>query len=328
MRGERIAVAAAAVALLGLGFVADGFSLFQLAMALAYAVAIVGLVILTGLSGQPSLGHGAFFGIGAYAGSILVVHAGVPFPGGILAAGVVGFALGGVVGLAALRLRGAHLALATFALAVALPALVKLPGVSGLTGAEVGLRLPARLLGAPPVLGSDRWLLLLALVVWTVVSLLALNLVRSRTGRALVAIRDDPVVAAASGLPVVRLRLLAFALAAACAGMGGGLAAGIARYIAPESFTIVLSIGFLIGLVIGGLRSVPAALIGGLFMVFVPYLAEGFPRGMAGVVQGLAVATVVLAAPAGAAGFAARLALRRRVPVGGSAVQSALAKRE
>lgn len=307
-----MAIAAAAAALLGLGFVADGFSLFQLAMALSYAVAIIGLVMLTGISGQPSLGHGAFFGFGAYAAAILSVRAGVPFPLAVVMAGVLGFALGGLVGLTALRLRGAHLALATFALAVALPALAKLPGVGELTGAELGLRLPARLLAAPTVLGTDRWLFLLALVAWTGVSLLAINLARSRTGRALVAIRDNPVVAAASGLSVARLRLLAFALAAGCAGLGGGLAGGISRYIAPDSFTIGLSIALLIGLVVGGVRSVPAALVGGLFMVFVPYLAEGFPQGMAGVIQGTAVAVIVLIAPAGAAGTAVALVRRWR----------------
>jgi branched-chain amino acid transport system permease protein len=303
---------AAALALpLGL----KSFVVFQLTMAMIYAVAILGLNLLTGINGQFSLGHSAFFGIGAYTTAILMEHAGLPFYWTLPAAGLVCFAFGFLFGLPALRLEAIYLALATFALAVAMPQILKLSFIEHWTGGVQGIVLikPDAPFGLP--LTSDQWLYYVTLAVGIVLTICALNLLNSRTGRALVAIRDNAIAARAMGINISLYKTLTFGLSAAYTGIAGALSAIVIQFVAPDSFTFVLAVALFVGLVVGGVGSIPGALVGGLFVLFVPNLAEHISKGLAGAVYGIILLVVIYVMPSGAAGLArlAKTWMTRRI---------------
>ena len=235
----------------------------------AYVVAVAGLTVLIGLSGQISIGNGAFMAVGAYASALLLLHLGWPLELVFAASAVITAAAGAIVGVAAARLRGPYLAGATLMLAVALPSIAD--KYSGVFGGDQGLighhhhpGLPGRDLPADPLADlADRAAALIALV-------LLANLVRSRVGRSWRAVRDDEVAAALAGLNVARLQVLAFVISAACAGLGGALLAVVSAIVSPGAYTLTLSIGLLTAAVIGGLGSLPGALWGSLLFVLVP----------------------------------------------------------
>jgi branched-chain amino acid transport system permease protein len=291
------------------------FVVFQLTMAMIYAVAILGLNLLTGINGQFSLGHSAFFGIGAYTTAILMEHAGLPFYWTLPAAGLVCFAFGFLFGLPALRLEAIYLALATFALAVAMPQILKLSFIEHWTGGVQGIVLikPDAPFGLP--LTSDQWLYYVTLAVGIVLTICALNLLNSRTGRALVAIRDNAIAARAMGINISLYKTLTFGLSAAYTGIAGALSAIVIQFVAPDSFTFVLAVALFVGLVVGGVGSIPGALVGGLFVLFVPNLAEHISKGLAGAVYGIILLVVIYVMPSGAAGLArlAKTWITRRI---------------
>jgi Branched-chain amino acid transport system / permease component len=198
------------VVALALPFAVKSFLVFQLTLALTYALAILGLNLLTGFNGQFSLGHGAFFGIGAYTAAILMEQAGTPYYWTLPAAGVVCFAVGFLFGLPALRLQGNYLALATFALAIALPQLLKSTPLEPWTGGVQGIVIikPDAPFNLP--LTADQWLYLFTVAVAIVMYAAAINLVHSRTGRAIMAIRDNPIAASAMGVNVALYKTLTF----------------------------------------------------------------------------------------------------------------------
>jgi branched-chain amino acid transport system permease protein len=242
---------------------------FQIAEVAVYVTAIAGLSVLIGLSGQISIGNGAFMAIGAYATALLLTHLGWPLAGVLAASTVIAAAAGLVVGLAAARLRGPYLAGVTLMLAVALPALAfRYPGVfGGDQGLSVNITTPA-FLGAtfPPT----RWQAWIACAAALITLVLLANLARSRIGRSWRAVRDDEIAAALAGLNVARLRVLAFVVSAACAGLAGGLLGITTTLVSPGSFTVTLSIALLTGAVLGGLGSLPGAIWGSLVIVLVP----------------------------------------------------------
>ena len=296
-------LAAALVVALALPFVLKGFVVFQLTMVIVYAIAILGLNLLTGVNGQFSLGHGAFFALGAYAAGILLERAGWPWPLTLPAAGFVAFAAGILIGLPALRLAPIYLALATFALAVATPQMLKLTPLEGLTGGVQGLIV---LKPDPPPslhLTQDQWLYLVALATALGMYAIARNIVTSRTGRALMAIRDNPTAALAMGIEVGRMKTLTFGVSAMFTGIAGALSALVVGFVAPDSFTLQLSVALLVGLVVGGVGWLPGALLGGAFVLFVPNLAEHVHKGLSGAVYGLCLILVVYLMPSGAGGF-------------------------
>jgi branched-chain amino acid transport system permease protein len=247
----------------------SSFRDYQIADIAVYVVAIAGLTVLIGLSGQISLGNGAFMAIGAYATALLQMHLNWPlwalFPASAAIAAVAGVA----VGVAAARLHGPYLAGATLLLAVALPSFAtQFPGVfGGDQGLAVTVTAPASL-GAtfPPT----RWLAWINAIAALIVLVLLANLARSRVGRSWRAIRDNEAAAALAGLNVARLRVLAFVVSAACAGLAGSMLAAYASQVSPGSFTVTLSIALLTGAVIGGLGSLAGALWGSLVIVLVP----------------------------------------------------------
>jgi branched-chain amino acid transport system permease protein len=308
MNARPVAFAAAIALALALPFALSGFVLFQLTLAMIYAIAIAGLVLLTGHNGQFSLGHSAFFALGAYAAAILTERAGLSFYLALPAAGAVCFAVGFLFGWPAARLQGIYLALATFALAVATPQLLKSSPFEAWTGGVQGMA--AGRPAFPTGLTGDQWLYLITLTLMATLLGCATRLINSRFGRAIVAISEDAAAAQACGIDVALHRALAFAISALYAGIAGALAGAAIGFVAPDSFTFTFSIALFVGLVIGGARSVEGALIGGLFILFVPNIAEGVSKSLAGAVYGVLLIAAIYLMPSGAAGLAQAIAKR------------------
>ncbi|HTC05736.1 MAG TPA: branched-chain amino acid ABC transporter permease, partial [Xanthobacteraceae bacterium] len=202
-----------------LPFTVSNYHVFELTLVMIYAIAVLGLNILTGYNGQISLGHGGFFAAGAYTAAILMHRYGVPYWATLAPAGLVCFALGVLFGLPALRFEGPYLALVTLAMAVATPQLLKY--FDSWTGGQQGINLVK--VQPPPGLGidHDRWLYLVVLVVLLLAMRVAANMLNGRTGRAFVAIRDHPIAAAAMGIDVARYKTLAFGTSTSLTGIAG-----------------------------------------------------------------------------------------------------------
>jgi branched-chain amino acid transport system permease protein len=307
---RHLTIAVVVIVALLIPLVAKSFVLFQLTEVMIYGLAILGLNLLTGFNGQFSLGHSAFYGIGAYTAAILIHNYEISYLWTLPAAGGVCFVIGFLFGLPALRLQNLYLALATFALATAMPQILKFHGLEEWTGGVQGLFVNQP---DPPAflpIDSDQWLYYFTLVVVLVMFAAAANLIRSRTGRAIMAIRDNPIAAAAMGINSSLYKTLTFGVSALYTGVAGALGALAVAFVAPDSFTIFLSISFLVGLVIGGVGSIPGCLFGGLFVLYVPNIANSVATGFAGAVYGIILLLVIFFMPAGAAGFM-RFALAR-----------------
>jgi branched-chain amino acid transport system permease protein len=298
----RMALPLLAVLAFAAPWVASNFVLFQLTLVLVYAIAILGLNLLTGFNGQVSLGHSAFFALGAYTAAILIDQAQWPYWATLPVAALLCFAFGFLFGLPALRLQGSYLALATFALAVTMPQLLKFSRFESLTGGVQGISLnkPAAPAGLP--MNADQWLYCFVLAVALLAAASAVQLMRSRSGRALMAIRDHSIAATAMGIDVAAYKSLTFGLSALYTGVAGALGAIVVQYVAPDSYTVLFSIALLVGLVVGGVGSIPGALIGGLFILYVPNLAEKVSKSLAGGIYALILLLVVYLMPLGIAG--------------------------
>jgi branched-chain amino acid transport system permease protein len=282
---------------------------------MVYAIALLGLNILTGYNGQISLGHGAFYAIGAYVAAILMDKLGVPYWATLPVAGAVCLAAGFLFGLPALRLEGLYLALATFALGISLPQLLKYKALEPWTGGVQGIVIakpeaPAVLQNAGLPLTADQWLYFFTLAVALVMFVLGRNLLRGRVGRALVAIRDHPIAAEAMGVNSALYKSLAFGVSAMYTGIAGALGAIAVQFVAPDSFNIFLSILLLVGIVIGGLASISGAVFGALFIQFVPNIADDISKAAPWAIFGVFMIVFVYVMPTGVAG-AVRLLLKR-----------------
>jgi branched-chain amino acid transport system permease protein len=286
-----------------LPFYFQGFVVFQLTQVMIYGLAILGLNLLTGFNGQFSVGHGAFYGLGAYVTAILMQHYGIAYYWTLPAAGGICFIVGFLFGLPALRLQGLYLALVTFAAAVALPQLLKFHGLESWTGGVQGIVVDQP---EPPAflpIGADQWLYYFTLAVVLIMFAGASNLVKSRTGRAIMAIRDYPIAATAMGINQPLYKTLTFGVSALYTGVAGALGALAVQFVAPDSFSLFLSIYFLVGLILGGIGSLPGCLFGGLFVLYVPNIAAEVSRGLAGAIYGVIMLLVIFVMPSGAAGF-------------------------
>lgn len=282
----------------------------NLTLVMVYAVAAMGLNLLVGYGGQISLGHGAFFAVGAYTAAALLAKTDLPYPLAIPAAALVAFLLGLTFGVPALRLRGLYLALVTLALAVAAGPVIK--RAEPLTGGVSGLAVPqpappSWLAGGGLSVDPDQWLYLLCLVVTCGMLWIAANLTRGSLGRTLVALRDGERAARTFGVDAARVKAVLFACSAAFAGVGGALFAFALGFVAPESFTLQLSFTFLGAIVVGGLGTVPGAVLGSLFVVFVPQYAGDVNQALTGVIYGATLIAVMYLLPGGAAGLLRRL---------------------
>ncbi len=294
------AYALLAVALVALPFLFSSYRVGQFTLVAAYAVAVLGLNLLVGYSGQISLGHGASFALGAYVSAILITDYSFPAYTTVPLAAVVCFGAGFLLGLPALRLRGLYLAILTLGLAVATPQLIK--RFDGLTNGTQGINVEQP--GAPAWSGlaDDQFLYLVTLAFTVVMFVLAARLVRGRVGRALIAIRDNETAAKAQGVNPARYKTLAFATGSLYAGVGGALYVFSIGFVAPESFTLVVSFSFLAAVVVGGLATIGGAVFGALFIEFVPVYAGDVDEALAGVIYGAVLIAFMYALPGGVMG--------------------------
>ena len=256
----------------------SNFQFLQLSLMIVYAIAVLGLILLTGFNGQISLGHGAFFAVGAYTAAILIDQAGWPFWATLPAAALVCFVVGYLFGLPALRLEGHYLALATFALAVAVPQILKYRHIEPLTNGVMGINV---FKSDPPFglpLSTDQWMFLVVLAVAALMFWIARNLLDSRTGRALIAIRDHPMAASTMGINVPHYKATVFGISALYTGIAGALHGIIFEFVSPDSFRFELSIAILVGAVVGGIASLPGAVIGGVFVQVIEKYADALTK--------------------------------------------------
>ena len=291
--------------LLAAPWVIQEYWLAQLTFVLIYAIVGLGLMLLAGFTGLFSLGHAAFLGVGAYTQAIMV-NAGIPFPLAIACAGLLSAAVGMVVGLPALRVKGIYLGMATLSFGFIVE-----EGIArweSVTGGNAGLSVN------PPAIGS--WSLdstnefyFLCLVITIGATLGIVNLMRSSTGRAFVAIRDSEISAQSMGIHLARYKTMSFGISAALAGVGGALYAHKIQFLSPEQFSIIQSIDLLLMVVIGGLGSIHGAFLGAIFLIVMPQLiaiakdflptAIGQATGLQGTVYGLMLIIFVLFEPMG-----------------------------
>ncbi len=287
---------------IALPFFLSNYHVFELTMVLIYAIAVLGLNILTGYNGQISLGHGGFFAAGAYTAAILMHRYGVPYWATLPPAGLICFVLGVLFGLPALRFEGPYLALVTLAMALATPQLLKY--FDTWTGGQQGINLVKPVPPASLGLDRDRWLYLVALVVLLIAIRVAANMLNGRTGRAWVAIRDHPIAAAAMGIDTARYKTLAFGTSTLFTGVAGALSAIVIGYVSPESYSLFLSVSFLVGSAIGGIATIGGAIVGGFFIQFVPNLANDISDAAPWAIYGLAMLLAMYVMPHGVVGSA------------------------
>jgi branched-chain amino acid transport system permease protein len=288
-----------AVALVPLAL--DDFQRYQFAFVAVYFVAITGLNILTGYTGQISLGHGAFMAIGGYTTAILTVDHGVGELWTLPIAGLVAGGAGLLFGIPALRLSGMYLALATFAIAVATPAVLK--NYSGFTGGVAGKSLPLR---------GNTWLYYQNWIVALVLLAAAWLLVRGKIGRAFRALRDSEVAAASSGVSLPVYKTVAFGVSAFYAGVAGSLLAITVAFVNPDTYPVKLSIFLVVGAVASGLGSLWGIPFGAALIEFLPVHAQDISRSAPDVFFGLVLIAVMILLPTGVAGLPRRLAALRR----------------
>ena len=257
--------------LIGLGllfvvipFISSPYMLYVLNTMGIYAIAAIGLNLLIGYTGQISLGHGAFFGVGAYTAAILATRAGFPFLLAVPAAGLVTAAVGMVFGLPTARLKHLYLCIATLAGQFILEyVFVQWERLTG--GAEGIVVSEASIFGIG--LGDDRVFYYVIFVCFVVMIWIAVNLIRTRYGRAFIAIRDNDRAAEGMGIPIFSYKLLSFAISSFYAGFAGALYAYYMMCITPEPFNLWLSIEFIAMIIIGGLGSIPGSVFGSIFIV-------------------------------------------------------------
>jgi len=317
---KTVAVAAFVVAVALVPLVLADYQANEFARVGVYFVAICGLNILTGYTGQISLGHGAFMAIGGYTTAILSVDHGIDpvwtIPLGGLVAGLAGFAFG----IPALRLTGLYLALVTFGLAVATPAILGWDKIDHWTGGSTGKNVPLPQAHWGLRLSPNDWLYYQNWTVALVLLAVAWLLLRGRTGRAFRAVRDSEVAAVSFGVHLPTYKTLAFGVSAFYAGVAGSLFAITVAYVSPTTFPIKLSVYLVVGVVAAGLGSLWGLVFGAAFIQYLPTKAAEISTTAPDVVFGVVLIAVMLLLPSGAAGllkrawmYGARLYTRPRV---------------
>lgn len=316
-------IAIGAVALILAPFLAKNFTVFQFTLCITYAIAILGLNYLMGYAGQVSLGHGAFYAVGAYTAAILIKFAGVPYYLTLPAAAGLSFVIGLFIGLPALRLAGHYLALTTLALAIALPQLLRHDLLAPLTGGVQGIviskpqppfSLPFE--GRYPLpfgmvfdfrLTADRWLYFFCLAIAVLTFILIIRLLRSRIGLALEALRDHPVAARSMGINLAYHKTVSFAISAMLTGMAGAMGAIVIQFVAPDSFTLLLSISLVVGSVFGGVTTIWGAVFGAMFVQFTPNIAGDISQSAPWAVYGFILIAAMFFMPDGVVGLFTRM---------------------
>ncbi|MBA4265959.1 MAG: branched-chain amino acid ABC transporter permease [Comamonadaceae bacterium] len=279
--------------------------LAQFTFVLIYAIVGLGLMLLAGFTGLFSLGHAAFLGVGAYTQAIMV-NAGIPFPLALACAGLLSAAVGMVVGLPALRVKGIYLGMATLAFGFIVEE--GMARWESVTGGNAGM-----MVNQPAMFGwtldTPTEFYFLCLLVTVLCTLGIVNLLRSSTGRAFVAIRDSEISAQSMGIHLARYKTMSFALSAALAGIGGALYAHQIQFLSPDQFSLLQSVDLLLMIVIGGLGSIHGAFLGAIFIIVMPQLISigkdflpaviADATGLKGVVYGVVLVAIVLFEPMG-----------------------------
>ncbi|MCK9512243.1 MAG: branched-chain amino acid ABC transporter permease [Pigmentiphaga sp.] len=291
--------------LIGAPWLLPEYWLSQLSFVLIFSIIAVGLMLLVGFTGQFSIGHAAFMGVGAYTEAYLILR-GWPLPLSLLCSLSLSAAVGVVIGLPALRVKGLYLAIATLSFGFIVEEV--LARWESVTGGNAGLWVPApELFGISLESTAGLYGICLALTVAS--TLIVLNILRSPTGRAFVAIRDSEISAQSMGIHLARYKLLAFAISAALAGLGGALYAHKMQFITPEQFSLVQSIDLILMVVIGGLGYIHGAFLGAIFLIGMPQLialakdylpdAIAYAPGLQSVVYGVVLIGFVILEPTG-----------------------------
>ena len=309
--GARRALIAIAVAVLCiLPFVASNFLMFQLTMLLSVSIAVMGLNVIVGYGGQTSLGHGAIYAIGAYSTAILMESFGVNWLIAVLLAAAISFVFGLLFGWPALRLKGHHLALATFALALAMPQVLKNDAIAEWTGGVQGVLVFGPSAPAWTGLSHSAFLYLVVLVFFLLALIMLQGLYSSRMGRAVIAVKENQIAAASMGVHVTGTKLFNFAISCMLTGLAGALFTLITEFVTPDSFSIMLSIFFLVAVVVGGAGTLLGPIIGALFIQFVPNVAENISTSATSAIYAALLLGVVFFFPRGAVGLAQSLTRR------------------
>jgi branched-chain amino acid transport system permease protein len=312
-RGEKWRVAIAAASLLLAPLLLNSFLLNQLSLLLVYAIAGIGLMLLTGFTGQVSFGHAAFLGIGAYTSSVLMTK-GVPFLVALPAAVLLSAAVGAALGRSASRMHGFYLAIATLVFSVLFETLAG--QWEHVTGGHAGMQVPPLKIfgldfsGSVARYGID-------LLCFGLVLLASANVLRSPTGRAFISVRDSELSARCLGVHVASTKIQAFALSAGLTGLAGALMANHLQYLSPESFEVKESLRLLLMIVVGGLGTLLGPILGAAFVMVLPLLIREVRNflppsiadqpGLEPLVFGLIIVLFILFEPAGLAGRWAKL---------------------
>jgi branched-chain amino acid transport system permease protein len=321
-RTRRILVIAILAIAFSVPFWVAGFFTFQLAAAFSYAIALLGLTIITGRAGLVSIGHSASFGIGAYTGVVLIWLLHVPDGWAIPIGALTGFVFGALLGLPIIRLsrNRQSMVIVTLALAIAMPQVLK--RFPEYTGGTNGVNLPRP---SPPQfipLEQDQWIYLLSLSVLLIMFWLCRNLLQGRIGRAMTAMRNHEVAAATSGVNVPLYKLLAFAFGSMWAAVGGVVYVLVTQFANPDSFSVLLSITFLTGAIVGGIESPVGSILGAIFVEFVPVVTSDFAMSNdfpPTIIYSILLVAVIFLMPDGLVGLAARLQRRPAAPTPGGA---------
>ena len=303
---KMLALCVLAVVVLGLPRVADNYMLYIGGRLCVYILVALGLNILVGYAGQISLGHAAFFAIGAYTAAVLTESLHWPFVPCVLSAAVFTAGIGYVVGLPCLRLSGLYLAMATLGFTLIVQELLLQLAV--ITHGSEGMSVPpARLLGF--VFDTDYRKYYLMIAVTTGMFLVARNLIRGRTGRAFLAIRDNERAAEAMGVNLARYKTVAFAISALYTGLAGALSAFLVGFLDPQEFSFFLSVQFITIIILGGLASLLGSVLGAAFLIILPELLAGLDVWQA-LVYGLIMVVTIIFMPFGLSGAIRRYAYR------------------
>jgi len=296
------------VALLCVPALFPDFLVYQCSVALTYAIAILGLNLLMGFNGQISVAQGVFFAVGGYTTAIFATRYGFNAFATLPIAVVTAALLGLVIGIPALRWQGLPLAFITFGLAVLTPPLaLKLEAITrGATGISMTKPVPPAWLPG----NQDTWLYLCCLAGLGLCVLIAARLTRGDTGRSLRAVRDNGLIAESFGVNLAKVRIAAFVTCSGMAGFGGGLFAIVNGFVSPESFQMTKSFDFLVGSIVGGITSIAGALIGALFVMFLPDWAADMNIALSGLIYGAALVVMMLLARDGVVGLVHTLATR------------------
>lgn len=301
MFGKRINQIVTVLVLFGVLFLpvmfAESYRIYQLSLVAVYAIILMGLNILTGFTGQISIGHASFYALGTYTAAMLLPYIGDHFYLILPIAGLVGLVAGLFFALAALRIHGPYLAIVTLSLAVSTPSLLKY--FSNFTGGSSGLRIQRPTAPSWMHMTDDGYMYIITTMITFLVFYGTRNLMKSYKGREFIAIRDNEIVASTMGIGVTKNKMAAFAISVMYASIAGSLASMVIQYTSPEVFSLEFSIYLIVGLIIGGIGSKWGPIYGALYILYLPNLADTLSNGAPVIVSGFILIFLILFAPGG-----------------------------